>query len=136
MNASQSRTPRATGWVGWIAFAAVMMMVVGFFNVIDGLAAVFSDQVFVKGSAGMVVFDLTAWGWWHTFLGVVLLAAGVGLFRGVFWANLTAIAVVVVNAISQAVFLPAYPVWSVLIITADALVLWALIVHGDEQVGR
>jgi hypothetical protein len=122
--------------VGWIAFAAVMMMVVGFFNVIDGLAAVFSDQVFVKGSAGMVVFDLTAWGWWHTFLGVVLLAAGVGLFRGAFWANLTAIAVVVVNAISQAVFLPAYPVWSVLIITADALVLWALIVHGDEQVGR
>jgi hypothetical protein len=84
----------------------------------------------------MVVFDLTAWGWWHTFLGVVLLAAGVGLFRGAFWANLTAIAVVVVNAISQAVFLPAYPVWSVLIITADALVLWALIVHGDEQVVR
>jgi hypothetical protein len=122
--------------VGWIAFAAVMMMVVGFFNVIDGLAAVFSDQVFVKGSAGMVVFDLTAWGWWHTFLGVVLLAAGVGLFRGAFWANLTAIAVVVVNAISQAIFLPAYPVWSVLIITADALVLWALIVHGDEQVVR
>jgi hypothetical protein len=136
MNASQSRTPRATGWVGWIAFAAVMMMVVGFFNVIDGLAAVFSDQVFVKGSTGMVVFDLTAWGWWHTFLGVVLLAAGVGLFRGAFWANLTAIAVVVVNAISQAIFLPAYPVRSVLIITADALGLWALIVHGDEQVVR
>jgi hypothetical protein len=136
MNASQSRSPRATGWVGWIAFAAVMMMVAGFFNIIDGLAAVFSDDVFVRGSAGIVVLDLTAWGWWHAFWGLVLLAAGLALFQGAFWARLTAIAVVVVNAITQAIFLPAYPVWSVLIITVDALVLWALMVHGDEQVLR
>jgi hypothetical protein len=134
MNATNQSRPPATGWVGWIAFAAVMMMLSGFFNIIDGLSAVFSDKVFVAG--GALVLDLTAWGWWHTFLGVVLIAAGFGLLRGAFWANLTAIVVVVINAITQAIFLPAYPGWSLLVIAVDALVLWALIVHGDEQVVR
>ncbi len=136
MNAAGTGRPPATGWVGWIAFGAVMIMISGFFNVVDGLAAIFSDEVFVAGDAGMVVFDLTAWGWWHTILGVVLLAAGFALFREAFWARLVAIVVVVLNAVSQVLFLPAYPMWSVLIIVIDLFVLWALIVHGEEKVVR
>ena len=136
MNDARSSSPRATGWVGWIAFAAVMMLIAGFFNVIDGLAAIFSDQVFVAGDAGIVVLDLTAWGWWNTIVGAVLIAAGFALFRGALWARLTAIVAVVVNVITQALFLPAYPVWSLLIILVDVFVLWALMVHGEEQVLR
>jgi hypothetical protein len=136
MNAAGSRRPPATGWVGWIAFGAVMMLITGFFNVIDGLAAIFSDQIFVQGDAGMVVLDLTAWGWWNTIFGIFLIGAGFALFQGATWARFTAIVLVVANGATQALFLPAYPIWSVLIIVIDMLVLWALIVHGDEQVIR
>ncbi len=136
MSSAGSGRPQATGWVGWIAFGAVLMMMAGFFNIIDGLAAIFSDEVFVSGDAGMVVLDLTAWGWWHTILGVLLISAGFALFRQAFWARLVAIIVVVVNAGTQALFLPAYPVWSFLIILVDLFILWALIVHGEEQVVR
>jgi hypothetical protein len=113
-----------------------MMMMAGFFNVVDGLAAIFSDDVFVSGDSGMVVLNLTAWGWWNTILGVLLISAGLALFRGAFWARLVAIVAVMVNAATQALFLPAYPVWSFLIILVDLFILWALIVHGEEQVVR
>jgi hypothetical protein len=132
---SSGRTSsRSTGWVGWIAFAGVLMVMNGVFNIIDGLAAVFSDQVFVRGDQGTVVLDLTAWGWIHMIWGVVVVCAGVALFSNAMWARLVAILVVMVNGAAHAVFLPAYPAWSVLIIAVDLFILWALVVHGDEQV--
>lgn len=131
---SQPSGSQRSGWVGWIAFAAAMMMIVGFFNIIDGLVAVFNDQVFVTGDSGVYIANLTTWGWWHTFVGVVLVAAGLYLFQGALWARIVAILAVSLNAVTQAIFLPAYPLWSILIIAVDVLVLWALIVHGDERV--
>ena len=108
---------RATGWVGWIAFGAVMMMMLGVLNAISGIAAIFNDAVFISGSRGAVIFDVTTWGWIHLILG--LLVIGTGL--------------VMLNMVTQLIFLPAYPFWGLLIIALDVLVLWAIIVHGSEM---
>jgi hypothetical protein len=122
----------ATGWVGWIVFAAIMMFIVGAFNIIDGLTALFKDEVFVNSGKGLLVFDLTAWGWIHLLLGVGLCFVGAALLNGQLWARIAAVILVGFNAIEQLVFLSAYPLWSVLIIALDVMVIWALVVHGEE----
>jgi hypothetical protein len=130
-------TPAAhkpTAWVGWIVFTAAMMLMLGVFNAINGLAAIFADDIFVTGSRGAVMFDVTTWGWIHLVVGVLVAVSGVFLMQGATWARVVAVGVVMLNMLAQLLFLPAYPFWSLLIIVLDVLVLWALIVHGDEQI--
>ena len=136
MNAYEApRTSRTsqTGWVGWIWFAGLVLVLVGTINVIDGLAAIFEDDVFVQtGRAGLLVFDLTTWGWVHLLFGVLQILAGLALFSGATWARITAVVLVMLNVIGQIATLNAQPVWSVIVIVLDLLVLWALVVHGEE----
>jgi hypothetical protein len=131
--ASHSPTAgKRSGWVGWVYFTAVMLVMVGVFNVVNGLAAVFSAGIFVSGAEGSVAFDLTTWGWIHIALGAAVATAGFLLVQGSTWARVLAGFLVMLNMVSQLLFLPAYPFWSLLIIVVDVLVLWALTVHGHE----
>jgi hypothetical protein len=123
---------RSTAWVGWIWFAAVMMVLVGTFNVIYGLVALFEDRYYVVGPQGLLVFDLTQWGWIHLIVGAAAVVAGMALFSGALWARIIAVLLASVNAIAQLAFMPAYPAWSLIAIALDVVVIWAVIVHGDE----
>lgn len=129
---TQRRTTRPTGWVGWVYFAATMLIMLGSFNAIEGLVAIFNDQYYVPTRQGLLVFDLTTWGWIHLFVGGLAVIAGVGLFTGAMWARVFGVILAGVNAIAQLAFLSAYPVWAVIVIALDVLVIWALIVHGAE----
>ena len=124
--------PPITWWVGWVAFAAVMLMVTGLFNVITGFAGILEDEIYVTGARGALVFDVTAWGWIQFVLGIVMMATGAALSSGATWARLVAVVVVVLNLVAQLVVMPAYPFWAMLIIAVDVLVIWAIIVHGEE----
>jgi hypothetical protein len=126
--------PKSTGWVGWIVFTAAMLLMLGVFNAVNGLAAIFADDIFVTGASGAVIFNVATWGWVHLVLGVLAAATGVALMQGATWARAVAVGFVMLNMLTQLLFLPAYPFWSLLIIVLDVLVLWALIVHGDEQI--
>lgn len=125
-------TPVATGWVGWIWFAALILVLVGTYNLIQGLAAIFEDDVFTTTSAGLLVLDLTAWGWVHTVVGALQVLVGLAMFSGATWPRVIAIILVMINAVAQLAWLNAHPVWSVMVIVLDVLVLWALVVHGAE----
>jgi len=135
VTASHSPVARkSTGWVGWIVFTAAMLLMLGIFNAVNGLAAIFADDIFVTGAGGAVIFNVTTWGWVHLVLGVLAAATGVALMQGATWARAVAVGFVMLNMLTQLLFLPAYPFWSLLIIVLDVVVLWALIVHGDEQI--
>ncbi len=128
-----SSTPSRTLWVGWIAFAGVLMLLAGMFNVIGGLAAVFTDDVFVSGpSGGALVLSVTGWGWVHLLWGLVLFVAGLGLFSGNVLARGLAVVLVALNMVTHMLLMPAYPFWSLLTIAIEVLVIWALTVHGHE----
>jgi hypothetical protein len=129
-NPSDYRRP--TAWVGWVVLASVLLCLAGVFNFITGLVAVFSDKVYVQGDAANVVLDVTGWGWFHIFWGLVLFGTGLALYAGQTWARIVAIVVVSVNMVTQLMEMPAYPLWSLVIITVDLLIIWAIIVHGDE----
>jgi len=122
-----------TGWVGWIAFAGVMMVILGTFHLIDGLVAIFNDEYFLVSNSGLIVTaDYTVWGWVHLLGGLIIIAAGVAVFTGNVWARAVGVLMAVISAVINIAFLSAYPIWSTIMITLDILVIWALTVHGEE----
>ncbi len=84
--------PRATGWVGWVVFAGTMMLLIGFFHIIEGLVAVLDPDYFLVTKSGLTVhLDYTAWGWTHLIAGVIIGCAGLGLFLGQMWARIVGV---------------------------------------------
>lgn len=122
-----------TGWTGWVAFAGVMMIIVGILGAIAGLVAIVNDTWVVWTNSNALVVDLTAWGWIHLIIGIVVVLAGFGLFTGNILARTIAVIVASVSLIANFLWLPAYPIWSLVVITIDVLVLWAVIAHGGEM---
>ncbi|RYV50801.1 DUF7144 family membrane protein [Pengzhenrongella frigida] len=123
-----------TGWVGWIAFAGTMMLLLGTFHVIQGFIALFQTEYYLVGENGLTVnVDYTQWGWTHIVLGALAVAAGLGLLVGQMWARVIAVIIAFVSAVVNIGFMAAYPVWSTIMIAIDVLVIWAVIVHGREM---
>ena len=132
-SADRSSSQARTGWVGWLMFAGIMLILVGAFQAIDGLVALFKDELYVVRPNGLVVnVDYTAWGWTHLLLGILLIAAGYAVFSGKVWGRTLGVIAAILSAVVNFAFIPAYPVWSLLIITVDILVIYALIAHGGE----
>jgi hypothetical protein len=125
-------TKQPTGWVGWIFFAGLILIMVGAFNIIDGLVALFKHTVYVQPSGNLVAFNYTGWGWILLIIGIAQILVGLALMRGSLFARIVAIVLVAINAIAQIGFITAYPLWSLLVIGVDILILWALVVHGEE----
>jgi hypothetical protein len=117
---------------GMVIFAAALLGVVGFFNVIDGIAAIANSHVFVA-NAHYVVGDLRSWGWVSLILGVLQLVAMLGVLVGNQAARWFGVAVISLNAIEQMFFIPAYPFWSLIIIAVDVVALWGLCAYGSRE---
>ena len=123
-----------TGWVGWIAFAGTMMMLIGVFHMFEGVIALFNDSVLVVPAGGLVVsVSFTQWGWTQLIAGVVIFAAGLGVFSGATWARVLGVILVSISAILNFAFLTAFPVWSLTVIALDVVVIYALTAHGAEM---
>jgi hypothetical protein len=118
--------------LGLIIFASVLLLVVGCFNLIDGIAAIANSHVFTA-HAHYVFGDLRTWGWITLILGAVQVLAGCGVLIGNQAARWFAVAVVGLNAIAQMFFIPAYPFWSLMIIAVDVVALWGLCAYGSRE---
>ena len=122
----------ADSWaIGGTVFAACMMILIGVLQILEGLAAIIKDQFFLITSNYAFKFDVTAWGWIHLIWGIVVLVAGVYLFRGGGWARVIAVVVAGLSAIANFLYIPYYPFWSLLIIALDVFVIWAVATRGD-----
>ena len=122
-----------TGWTGWIVFAGVMLIVVGALQAIYGLVAVLNDEWVVWGNGEAVLLDISVWGWIHLIIGAVVVLAGFGVLSGNILARIIGVAVAVISLIAAFLALPLYPVWSIIVIAIDLLVIWALTAHGSEM---
>ena len=107
-------------------FAGSMMMVVGVWHALVGIAALVNDEVYVTTPQYIFKFDLTGWGWIQLRLGIVVAAAGFFVLKGMMWARVVGIVGASLSLIANFAFLPHYPIWSLLIIAFDAAVIWAL----------
>jgi hypothetical protein len=122
-----------SGWaVGFILFAAIMMIMAGVFQAIAGLVAIFENEFYVATRNYLFQFDATTWGWIHLVVGLVVTFAGWGLLSGRTWARVVAITVALLSALANFLFIPYYPFWALTVITLDIFVIWALAAHGGE----
>jgi hypothetical protein len=132
-----TRTTRAAArpsaaWAGWVAFAGIMLALIGFFDILQGLTALLDDKYFVARNSDLLVFDFTAWGWIMLIWGVLLIATGFGVLSGRPGARFFALLLAFLNAITQIGFLAAYPIWSTIVIALDVFVIFALTARWDE----
>jgi hypothetical protein len=127
-------SPRVSGWaIGGMTFAASMMVLVGCFQALTGLAAILNDDFFVVTRNYAFDLDTTAWGWIHLIVGIAVAATGFALFAGRTWAAVTALFLAMLSALTSFFFIPYYPWWSLLVIALDAWVIWSLTRSGAVE---
>ena len=135
-SAARSSTGRANyaegrGY-GLVLFAGVLLLVVGFWNLIYGIAAIAQSHVFVA-NAHYVFGDLRTWGWITLIIAALQILAGIGVMTGNQVARWAGIILVGLNAINQMFFIPAYPFWSLMIIAVDVVALYGLCAYGSRE---
>jgi hypothetical protein len=126
-----------SGWaVGFILFAAIILIMAGIFQFFAGLVALFDNEFYVATRNYIFQFDATSWGWIHLIGGLIVALAGFGLLAGQTWARVVGIFLALLSAIVNFAFIPYYPFWALTIIAVDVFVIWALAAHGREMRGE
>jgi hypothetical protein len=120
------------GAVGLTTFASIMLMIAGAFGFFAGLAALVNDELFVIGVEYVYKFDTTTWGWIHLLIGVIVFLAGIALLQGAVWARTVAVIVASLSALANFLWLPYQPWWSIIIITLNVFIIWAVTAHGRD----
>jgi hypothetical protein len=126
-----SREPNAWA-VGFIAFAAFMLIMGGFFHAISGLVGVLEDELYVVTPDYVFQLDITTWGWINLIGGIIAILAGFYLFTGAVWARTVGVIVALASAVVSFAWIPYYPIWSIIVIAVDMLIIWALVAHGRD----
>ena len=106
--------------------AAALLFVAGLVAVFQGISALANDDLFVIGTEYVYKFDLTTWGWIHLIIGILAILVAGGLAVGADWARISAIIIASISIIAQFLWLPYYPLWAILIIALDLVVIWAV----------
>ena len=118
--------------VGITATAAIILMFVGLFGLMQGIVGLVNNEFYVVTQKWVFQIDATTWGWIHIIVGLIALGAGFALFAGQVWARTVAVIVACVSMIANFVWLPYYPLWALLVIVFDVFVIWAVTGHGRD----
>lgn len=114
----------------WLDFASVLLWLVGGFNIMDGIAAIANSR-YVSGTA--IFANLHAWGWFFLAWGIVQVFAGWAVFKGKGWGVIVAIISAFVNALAQLADVKTTPIWSIIIIVLDVILLYGLVVEYPRR---
>lgn len=126
--------PPSAWATGFIIFAAVMMMMSGAFQALAGLVALLEDEFYVTTPNYLLQLDTTTWGWIHLVLGLLVVVASFAVLGGRIWGRVIGVILAALSALANFAFIPYYPVWSLVVITLDVFVIWALTAHGRDIV--
>ena len=122
--------------IGFTAFAAIMLLVIGVFQAIAGISAIAKDDSYIFANTAQESYVLhlntAGWGWIHLILGIVIFLAGLGLLAGQVWARTVGVIVAAIAAIANFAFIPIYPIWSIVVIAICVTVIWSLTAHGRD----
>ncbi|HVX48346.1 MAG TPA: hypothetical protein VHA05_03255 [Candidatus Saccharimonadales bacterium] len=125
----------ATGWVGWVYFAGILLILRGISQAFLGITALVNKHyLFTTANNSLVVTtsNMSAWGWVDLAIGVLVLAVGFSVLHGSTWARIFAVFFTGLSFLINMAFLGVFPVWSIVAMIVDVFVIYALIVHGDE----
>jgi len=124
-------TRRSASAGSLITFAGLLLVVAGLWHALAGLAALLNDEFYLTTQDYAYALDLTGWGWGHLALGTLVALAGAGVLMERTWGRVLGIVLVVLSLVANFLFIPYYPVWSLVLIAIDVVILWALAVWPD-----
>ncbi len=118
---------------GWTTFAAILMIFGGAMAVLEGIAAIAKDNIFITTRNYVFSFNLTGWGWIHLILGLVILLAGVALLMsGAMWARVVGVVLAGLGALANFLWIPFFPFWAIVLVAMNVFIIWALCA-GDQR---
>jgi hypothetical protein len=109
-----------------VSFGGIMLITVGIFQVLEGIAAIAKDKIYVSGPAYVYSFDVSTWGWIHLIVGAIAVLVAIGILAGQTWGMIGGVVIAALGALANFAFLPYYPFWSMTIIALYVFVIWAL----------
>lgn len=123
---------KTSSWLGWVYFAGILMVVRGLFEMFQGIFALTNQHWFVATQNQLVLFDLGPWGWLQIVMGVLLLTGAALVFSGRMWGRIVGVVMMTVAMFVNLMWLPAYPIWGIILVALDIVVLYALVAHGGD----
>jgi hypothetical protein len=130
--ADRDTTRTVGGPTGWAVFAGVILVILGSLNFFWGLAGILEDENLIVGGEGVIIVDLTAWGWASLILGAIQVVVGFGLFAAQGWARWAGVFFAALAAIGQIGIVTAFPIWSFIVILLSVLVIYNLTARWEE----
>lgn len=115
---------------GWLSFAGIMLILVGFFNAIGGISAI-SNADYIRNQ--LLFANLDAWGWFFLIWGALQVCAGFAILGGATWGAVVGVVTAFFNAIAQLSWAATYPVWAICAIVVDVLIIYGLVVYGGQR---
>ena len=122
------------GTIAVINISGMKVSTAGIVALLQGIAAVADNNLFVVGINYTYKFDITTWGWIHIILGIIGIVVALGLFTGAVWARAAAIVIASLSIIANFLWMPYYPLWSILVIALDVVVIWAVATWDTDRV--
>ncbi|MFG2136559.1 hypothetical protein [Streptomyces sp. NPDC048650] len=120
---------------GWTFLAAVLMVLGGIMTILEGISALAHNRVFAESPDYFVRYSLTGWGWIHLILGIVILLAGLALFRGAVWARMVGVTLAGIAALTNFLWIPHAPFWGIVLLAFNVTIVWALCAGDRRRVG-
>jgi hypothetical protein len=120
-------------WQGWAAMAGILMIVVGAFKAFSGVIGLFNDEWIVRGFNAYYFIDLTALAWWYILIGLILVLAGLAAMQMKAWGRWVGVIAVGLAMISEFMWLPVYPIWSILLITLYFFMIIGLVIARPSE---
>ncbi|MEU9026675.1 hypothetical protein AB0D46_03885 [Streptomyces sp. NPDC048383] len=114
-------------------FAGVLLLIEGVLGVIKGISGIARDDVYSQVGDYTFKFDVTAWGWIHLILGLVLVVVGAGLLKGALWARAVGVVLAAISIVLNFMWLPYTPIWAVISIAISCFIIWALCTDGGRS---
>jgi hypothetical protein len=115
-------------WSGWAATAGLFMIIVGIFRAVSGFIGIFNDKWVLRGFSSYYFVDVSALAWWMLIIGLLLVLAGLAVLAGQTWGRVVGIIFIGLAAISELLWVPIYPIWSIIMLVLYVLMLYGLVV--------
>ena len=128
----ETESARTRQVAGIRTFAGVLMLVIGGYHAMAGIAALREDEILLETPSYTYALDVTTWGWVHLGLGVLVALAGAAVLRDRLWGRLVGIVLAGLSLFANFLFLLYYPLWAALIIALDVVIIWALSAYRPE----
>ncbi len=120
-------------WQSWAATGGILMIIAGGFRLLSGIIGLFRDEWIVRGLQGYYFIDISALAWWYVVVGAILLAAGLAVLNGKAWGRWIGVVAVGIALISELLWIPLYPIWSIILIALYAFVIMGLVLGKPKE---